>query len=270
MNRPGDPIPPGWDAAAYAAGSSLQTREGLALMERVPERVSAPAGRGAGRVAARLLDLGCGDGRVTEALARVRGFDVVGLDPSPEMVRAARARGLDVVQASAAAPPLADASFDVVFSNAALHWVDDHAAVVRHVARLLRPGGRLIARLGGAGNQAEVVVAAFQLLAEPPYAPHRPADMRSPWNMGDPGEWAVELVRNGMTIHDLRLVTTPGDWASVAEMRRWFVPIASGFTRILPAELRASFVDELLALVWERIDHDRAFVRLVVDAERSG
>lgn len=270
MNRPSDPIPSGWDAAAYAAGSSLQTCEGLVLMERVPQRLSAQGAHGAGDVAARLLDLGCGDGRVTEALARIRGFDVVGLDPSPDMVRAARLRGLDVVEASASAPPFADASFDVIFSNAALHWIHDHAAVVREVARLLRPGGRFIARLGGAGNQAEVVVIAFQLLAVQPYSPHRPVDMCSPWKMGDPGEWAAELVRTGLTIHDLRLVTTPGDWTSVADMRRWFVPIASGFTRVLPRELRTRFVDELVALAWERIDHDRAFVRLLVDAERNG
>lgn len=250
-----------WDADAYAEGSSVQTAEGLRLLSRLTARpADAPPPR--------LLDLGCGDGRVT-AVARARGYDAVGLDPSPAMVRAARSRGLDVVLASATAPPFADATFDIIVSNAALHWVHDHEAVVRQVARLLRPGGRFVARLGGAGNQAEVVVAAFRLLAAPPYAPYRPAAMRSPWRMGDPGEWAAALVRSRMVVHELRLEHTAGDWTTIDEMRRWFVPIATGFTSVLPAGLRARFVDDLLAVVWDQVDPSRAFVRLAVDASRT-
>lgn len=255
-------MPADWDADAYSAGSSVQTAEGLRLLSRLPARP-------AGAPPLRLLDLGCGDGRVT-AVARERGYDVVGLDPSPAMVRAARSRGLEVVRASATAPPFADATFDLVISNAALHWVHDHDEVVEQVARVLRPGGRLVARLGGAGNQSEVMVAAFRLLAAAPYARYRPAAMRSPWRMGDPGVWAAALVRNGLAVHELRLEHTAGDWSSVAEMRRWFVPIATGFTSVLPVELRSRFVDDVLATVWGRVDPSRAFVRLVVEASLMG
>lgn len=252
-----DAIPVDWDADAYATRSSLQTSEGLALMERV-----------AALPGARLLDLGCGDGRITEALARERGFSVVGLDASPEMVRAAASRGLEVIEASANAIPAPDASFDVVFSNAALHWVDDHPAVVRHIARVLRPGGRLIARMGGAGNQTEITVAGLSLFGAEPYAQYRPADLRSPWNMGDPGVWAAELVRNGMRIHDLRLIAAPSGWRSVDDMKSWFVPVANVFTRFLPEELQTRFFHEAVELAWSGTDPERAFYRLVVDAER--
>lgn len=250
-------IPTDWDAESYAARSKLQTSEGLALMEQVPVEPGA-----------RLLDLGCGDGRITEALARDRGFSVVGLDSSPDMVRAAAARGLEVVEASANAIPLPDASFDVVFSNAALHWVDDHPAVVREIARVLRPGGRVVARLGGAGNQTEITVAGLTLFGVAPYAEHRPSDLASPWNMGDPGVWAAELVRNGFRIHDLRLIAAPSGWHSLNDMKTWFVPVANVFTRFLPEELRASFFHEAVELAWSRTDPERAFYRLVVDAER--
>lgn len=252
-----DRIPVDWDADSYAARSKLQTGEGLALMDKV----SAPPG-------ARLLDLGCGDGRITAALARERGFRVVGLDSSAEMVRAAAARGLEVVEASANDIPLPDASFDVVFSNAALHWVDDHPSVVRHIARVLRPGGRLIARLGGAGNQTEITVAGLTLFGNDPYAAYRPADLRTPWNMGDPGVWAAELVRHGFRIHDLRLIAAPSGWRTVDDMKTWFVPVANVFTRHLPPELHNRFFNEAVELAWSRTDPDRAFYRLVVDAER--
>jgi SAM-dependent methyltransferase len=193
---------------------------------------------------------------------------VVGLDPSLDMVRSARARGLEVVEASASSIPLPDASFDVVFSNAALHWVDDHPSVIREVARVLRPGGRMVARLGGAGNQSEVIVAGIALFGQEPYVAHRPHDLRAPWNMGDPGEWAVELVRHEMRILDLRLIPSPTGWRNVDDMKQWFIPIANVFTRFLPAELRERYFHDLIDLAWQRIDPDRAFIRLVVDAER--
>ena len=106
----------------------------------------------------RVLDLGCGDGELTEQLA-ARGCRVLGVDRSAEFVAAARQRGLSAQEADArhlAGPELAAGSFDAVFSNAVLHWIPEAAAVIAGVRRLLRPGGRFVAEFGGAGNIAAV------------------------------------------------------------------------------------------------------------------
>jgi SAM-dependent methyltransferase len=104
------------------------------------------------------LDLGCGDGRFTARL-QAAGAIVTGVDSSPSMVEAARARNLIVEEAEATALPFGDATFDAVFSNAALHWIRDQDAMLREVRRVLRPGGRFVAEMGGHGNIAAIRVA---------------------------------------------------------------------------------------------------------------
>jgi SAM-dependent methyltransferase len=91
----------------------------------------------------RLLDVGCGTGVHTVTFAEA-GWSVVGVDLSEEMLRLARARDLAVVKADAAALPLDDGSFDAAVSIFTHTDVDDFAAVLRELARVLRPNGRFV------------------------------------------------------------------------------------------------------------------------------
>ena len=105
-----------------------------------------------------ILDLGCGDGALTQRIM-ASGARVIGLDASPEMVEAARARGVDAFVADAQALDLESQAarfgcFDAAFSNAALHWMLDPDAVASGVHSMLKPGGRFVGEMGGAGNVA--------------------------------------------------------------------------------------------------------------------
>ncbi len=97
----------------------------------------------------RILEVGCGDGALATALAG-RGADVTGVDVDPRMLRAARARAeamglaLVFVEADIRALPLLDASFDVVVAVTVLCFVPDTQRAVREMARVLRPGGRMV------------------------------------------------------------------------------------------------------------------------------
>jgi SAM-dependent methyltransferase len=91
-------------------------------------------GQGPGR----LLDLGCGTGAHTVAFREV-GWDVTGVDASRDMLRRARSRGLDVVQADAVALPFANGTFDAAVSLWTHTDVDDFAGLVAEAARVLRP-----------------------------------------------------------------------------------------------------------------------------------
>lgn len=102
----------------------------------------------------RILDLGCGDGVLTQALLEA-GADVVAVDASAEMVASARARGIRAEQVDGQALDF-KSEFDAVFSNAALHWMLDGAAVAAGVFRALKPGGRFVGEMGGAGNVARL------------------------------------------------------------------------------------------------------------------
>jgi ubiquinone/menaquinone biosynthesis C-methylase UbiE len=137
-----------WDAKAYGQhGAFVHELAGGVLEWLAPQPGE------------RILDLGCGDGQLTARIA-ASGAMVVGLDASPQMAAAARSRGMTVEEGSAEAMPFEEQSFDAVFSNAALHWVRDHEAMLAEVRRVLKPGGRFVAEMGGQGNVAAIRVAA--------------------------------------------------------------------------------------------------------------
>ena len=110
-----------------------------------------------------VLDLGCGDGQLTRRIAE-SGAHVLGVDASPEMVAAARERGIETEHSKAEDLPFRDATFNAVFSNAALHWVRGQDAMLAQVHRVLKSGGRFVAEMGGHGNIAAIHVALLAVL----------------------------------------------------------------------------------------------------------
>ncbi|WP_199555841.1 class I SAM-dependent methyltransferase [Sandaracinobacteroides hominis] len=130
-----------WDAGHYAAHAAFVPALGAPVLELL-----------APQPGERILDLGCGDGVLTEKLVAA-GASVLGVDYSEPMLDSARSRGLDVQQANGEALTF-NAEFDAVFSNAALHWMLDGAAVAAGVFRALKPGGRFVGEMGGEGNVA--------------------------------------------------------------------------------------------------------------------
>ena len=138
-----------WDARTYDMSSTPQqawAQDVLSRLDGIPPD-------------ARILDLGCGTGRVTELLvALVPAGRVLAIDASLDMVKLARARledRADVWCEDALALELAE-PVDVIVSTAALHWVTDHERLWQRLAAALRPAGILEVQCGGAGNIARV------------------------------------------------------------------------------------------------------------------
>jgi trans-aconitate methyltransferase len=149
----------------------------------------------------RILDLGCGDGTLTEQIV-ARSAAVVGVDSSSDMIAAAVGRGLDARLVDAVSLPF-DHEFDAVFSNAALHWVRDHDAMLDGVARALKPGGRFVAECGGQGNVAAIEVAVRAVLArrqlQPRTGRYYPSDE----------EYSARLAAHGFTVRTIALIPRP-------------------------------------------------------------
>lgn len=144
-----------WDARTYDRISDPMLRMGLAVLDRLPLRGDE-----------RVLDAGCGSGRVTERLAeRLPNGRVVALDGSAAMIEAARDRlarfgdRVDYVVADLGRPLPVPGPVDAILSTATFHWVADHDALFANLAAVLRPGGRLVAQCGGAGNLDAVMAA---------------------------------------------------------------------------------------------------------------
>jgi len=154
-------------------------------LARTYDRVSDPQFEGGQRLVEglalepgeRVLDVGCGTGRLAEWMATRTGPNVVGVDPLPERVALARQRAPNLRFEVARAEELgafADGSFDAACLSAVFHWIEDKARALAELARVLRTGGRLgittrAAELQRAGTLAEVLV---PLLRRPPYRDH--------------------------------------------------------------------------------------------------
>ena len=165
-----------------------------------------------------ILDIGCGDGALTARLIEA-GAEVVGVDDSPEMLEAARARGVDAREMDARALSF-DKEFDAVFSNAALHWVVPPESVVAGLARALRPGGRFVAEFGGHGNIAAIVTA----MRAAGRARGADLGLAFPWFYPTDAEYSRMLAEAGLAVarteHFARPTRLPTGMAAWLEMFR--------------------------------------------------
>ena len=181
-----------WDAADYARVGAFVAELGEAALDLLDPQPGE-----------RILDIGCGEGALTEKIAE-RGARVVGIDNSPEMIAAAQARGLDARLIDVAAMGF-DREFDAAFSNATLHWVLAKDEAARSIWFALKPGGRFAGEMGGEGNLARLREALDEELVIRGYAP--PLDSAN-W-YASPEEFAAVYERAGFAAIDARLIERP-------------------------------------------------------------
>jgi trans-aconitate methyltransferase len=214
-----------WSAEAYATNARFVADLGAPLIELL-----------APKPGERILDLGCGDGALTETIAAT-GAVVTGLDAAPDLVRAARARGLSVILADAH-EFTADQPFDAVVSNAALHWMREPDRVLASVARALRPGGRFVAEQGGHGNVAAIVVAVTAALE----AHGHPERATSPWDFPSPALARRRLARAGFEVASMALLPRPTPLPT--GMAGWLDTFAGPFVEGLPEAVKRQVLED--------------------------
>jgi SAM-dependent methyltransferase len=216
-----------WDPEAYARNGAFV--HGLA--GGVVEWLDARAGE-------RILDLGCGDGQLTARIADA-GVDVRGVDASAAMVAAARARGVAAEEAPAEKLPFADGSFDAVFSNAVLHWVRGQDEMMAQVHRVLKPGGRFVAEMGGHGNVAAIHVALLAVLERYGFAGAEQGVNYYP----TPEAYRRRLERHGFKVERMALIPRPTPLEEPG-MAGWLRTFRRGVLEELPEELRQKVINE--------------------------
>lgn len=221
-----------WDTQAYEKNGAFV--HGLA--GGVVEWLAAQPGE-------RILDLGCGDGQLTQRLVAT-GALVQGVDASPQMVAAARRRGVTVDEASAESLPYDAGVFDAVFSNAALHWVRGQDAMLAEVHRVLQVSGRFVAEMGGHGNVAAILVALKAVLAR-----YGHGDLENEVNYyPTPEAYTRRLERAGFRVERMALIPRPTLLAE-GGMAEWLRTFRRGVLDSLPENLREKVVVETTALL---------------------
>jgi len=256
-----------WDPADYADQSAAQLSWAKELLQRLK-----PAGTEA------ILDIGCGDGKITAVIAAAvpNGF-VLGVDSSPEMIAHAvathRAPNLQFRRADAQSIEL-DRVFDVAFSNACLHWVDDWQGVFNGVAKCLRPGGRLFVSCGGKGNADQVLHAVKRVGASEAWRDYF-RDFEFAWHFRD-NRTADRLLRHAGFVPD-RVELVPKDMThdTPAGLAGWLRTTWMPYTHQVPEDRREAFIADALADYLAARPPDAAgrthvnMVRLEIEATRQ-
>jgi SAM-dependent methyltransferase len=215
-----------WDPERYARNARFVTDLGAPVVELL-----------APRAGERILDVGCGDGVLSERLAAL-GCDVIGVDGSAAQVAAARARGVDARVMDGQALDFA-AEFDAVFSNAALHWMKRADDVIAGVWRALKPSGRFVAEFGGHGCVRTIETALVAALER------RGLDGRraSPWYFPTDVEYRGRLERRGFRVDWIALIPRPTPLPG--DVTGWLETFAESFTALVPAAQRPAFLAEV-------------------------
>src|SRR4051812_12398454 len=278
-----------WDGAAYDRLSTPMEELGREVMERLELRGDET-----------VLDAGCGSGRLTEVLReRLPDGRVIGVDVSASMIEAARKRlgpDADLRVGDLIGLDLGGETVDAVFSTATFHWIADHDALFASLRGVLRPGGRLVAQCGGAGNNASLHPPAREGGGGPPLPPPlrglrgprelpapggnprppRPPPLpppsrshfdggRGPWNFATPEATERRLRAAGFAEARCWLAERPVQPDDPREYLRT-INLGAHLER-LPADLQYPFVDAVLARLGERPVLD--YVRLNIDAVAS-
>jgi trans-aconitate 2-methyltransferase len=195
----------------------------------------------------RVLDAGCGTGRVTAALVeRLPDGEVVAVDGSQAMVEETRARLGDGVEAFAVdlLELELDRPVDAILSTATFHWIGDHDRLFARLRAALKPGGRLVAQCGGAGNVASVE-AAIAAVGHPALD-----GWAGPWNFATTRETKARLEAAGFR----DVWTWPQHVPVTPEDPREYlatVILGSHLERIPDSE-RAGYVDAVLMQLGSR------------------
>ncbi len=233
-------MPQNWNAKTYEKNASFVPELGAGVLEWL-----------AAKPGECILDLGCGTGELTQRIVAA-GASVTGIDASPEMVAAAREKGLRADHGNAEKLPYPDRTFDAVFSNAALHWIRGQDDMLSEVRRVLRPGGRFVAEMGGHGNIAAIRVAFAAVLSRHGFGRLGERDNYYPTQEA----YASRLERHAFHVQRITLFPRPTPLNEVS-MEGWLNTFYRGPLDALPADLRSTAIDETVSLLAPALrDHD--------------
>lgn len=258
-----------WNAADYAKNSQAQLQWAKELISKLNLQGNES-----------LLDVGCGDGKITAALAKILQDGLVyGIDANLDMINFARKnyinheyKNLTFYQMDAKRIEL-EQTFDVAFSNAVLHWIDDHIAVLKGVHTHLKPQGKILFQMGGQGNVGELRTVIEQTTKQPEWQTYF-VDFSNSKYFYAPEDYLKWLPETGF--EPLRVELIPKDMQHQGKegLKGWMRSTWFPYIYRLPEELREPFLDTVVNTYIQQVPIDEQgkthvkMVRLEVEARK--
>ncbi|MEW2521207.1 class I SAM-dependent methyltransferase [Actinacidiphila alni] len=247
-------MPREWDAKTYDSLPLPHLGWGRRTLARLPLKGDE-----------RVLDAGCGTGRDTAGLLDLLPHGrVVAVDGSVRMLDQLRERlagrldRVEVVHADLTRPLPFDGEVDAVFSVAAFHWIDDHAALFASLAGRLRPGGRLVTECGGHGNIAAVNAAVADVLG---------GDAPEVWDFAGAADTRERLAAAGFTDVEVGLRPDPARFEPGEQLESYLATVVLGaHLDAMADDDREPFVKAVAARLAEPVVD---YVRLEISATRA-
>ncbi len=229
-----------WNAVDYTKNSSNQYEWAQELIPKLNLK---------GNEA--LLDIGCGNGKVTQLLASYLPHGkVVGIDSSKEMVALARKTyphchypNLTFLRMDARELTFPE-QFDVAFSNASLHWIIDHQPVLKGVNRALEDNGKLLFQMAGKGNAQDIIAVLEEMISEEDCKPYF-RNFTFPYGFYEPEEYTKWLTDAGFKPQRVDLLSKDMKLEGIGGLIGWIRTTWLPFTERLPAEFRDCFIGEI-------------------------
>lgn len=228
-----------WNADEYAKHSSAQEKWAKELLAKLKLKGNE-----------NVLDLGCGDGKITAEIARIiKDGLVIGVDNSEAMISLAQEKYPNKIYKNLsfrvmdAKKLLFDRKFDVVFSNAALHWVDDHGKVLEGINRSLKPGGRFLIQTGGTGNAAAAFETLKEMAALEEWLPYL-KDAESPYNFLSDKDYEKLIPEKGFKPLRIELLKKDMVHDGIEGLKGFIRTTWLPFTSRIPEEKREQFIAE--------------------------
>jgi trans-aconitate methyltransferase len=259
-----------WDAEDYHKSSSEQQKWAQELILKLGLKGSE-----------RVLDIGCGDGKVTAELAkRLSSGSVLGIDNSEEQIRFAQ-KNFPSKKFPNISFKIMDArnlnfngEFDVVFSNATLHWVTDHLPVLKGIKKSLKPSGKVLLQMGGRGNAAKIVEVMVTMMKSKKWRGYF-TNFTFPYGFYGPEEYKDWLEQAGLKAKRVELI--PKDMAQKGKegLSAWIRTTWLPYTQRVPEGLREEFIGEVADKYVENHPLDKdgyvhvPMMRLEVEAENK-
>ena len=259
-----------WNPEDYAKNSNAQLKWARSLLKNIDLQSYKF-----------ILDVGCGDGKITANLAvTLPQSKVVGVDSSPEMIAYARKKypqsiypnlSFDCVDSRSLS---FDREFDLIFSNATLHWVDNHQAFLKGANSALKENGRSIVSCGGEGNAAQILATFAELTAADEWQNYF-SNFYNPYFFYGLEDYRSWLEQAGFTVKRLELVPKDMTHRGKAEFAGWIRTTWMPFTKYVPEDKRESFIAQFVDLYLASNPLDEqglthvSMVRLEVDAYKT-